>query len=152
MKKYYSLLKLEDVQKLPNITLSESNDSIMQEKIKYRRKTVNQFRLRGYTNQQIAEKIGASLSTIEKDLEAIRENVRQWFEEDAITEYCQSIYDGITLCDNILEELDVLYLDESDGEMKIKILSLISIYEHKKQQLYEETMAVRRYLGRNYDK
>lgn len=138
-------LELEQVSNLPNITLSETNYSIMQEKITYRRKRVNQLRLRGFVNKQIAKKIGCNLSTVEKDLSVIRENTRQWFEEDAITEYCQSINDGIILCDNIIEELQIINSGEIQVDKKLQILSMISTYETKKMELFEKTRAVQRY-------
>lgn len=148
MKHIIPELELEEIQNLTDITLSEASDSIMQEKVAYRRKRVNQLRLRGYTNQQISEKIGCNLSTIEKDLKSIRENARKWFDQDSITEYCQSINDGIILCDNVIEDLQILYQEDSDIETKLKILTLISEYETKKIQLYEKTNAVRDYLRR----
>lgn len=146
MKHIIPALELEEIQNLTNITLSETSDSIMEEKVSYRRKRVNQLRLRGYTNQQIAEKIGCNISTVEKDLHAIRNNARKWFNEDAITEYCQSINDGIILCDNVTEDLQILYQEDSDMYTKLKILTAISEYETKKTQLYEKTRAVQCFL------
>lgn len=139
-------LELEEIQNLTDVTLAETSNSIMQEKVAYRRKRVNQLRLRGYTNQQIAEKIGCNLSTVEKDLKSIRENARKWFDQDSITEYCQSISDGIILCDNVIEDLQILYQEDSDIDTKLKILATISEYETKKTQLYEKTRAVQDYL------
>lgn len=146
MKHLIPELELEEIQNLTDITLSETSDSIMEEKVSYRRKRVNQLRLMGYTNQQIADKIGCNLSTVEKDLHAIRNNARKWFNEDAVTEYCQSINDGIILCDNVTEDLQILYQEDSDIETKLKILTAISEYETKKTQLYEKTKAVQCFL------
>ncbi|MGB6463233.1 MAG: ECF-type sigma factor [Nitrosotalea sp.] len=146
MKHIIPELEFEEIQNLTNITLSETSDSITEEKISYRRKRVNQLRLRGYINQQIAEKIGCNISTVEKDLHAIRNNARKWFNEDAITEYCQSINDGIILCDNVTEDLQILYQEDSDMDTKLKILTTISEYETKKTQLYEKTRAVQCFL------
>ena len=146
MKHIIPALELEEIQNLTDITLSETPDSIMEEKVSYRRKRVNQLRLRGDTNQQIAEKIGCNISTVEKDLHTIRNNARKWFNEDAITEYCQSINDGIILCDNVTEDLQILYQEDSDMDAKLKILTAISEYETKKTQLYEKTRAVQCFL------
>lgn len=146
MKHMIPELELEEIQNLTDVTLAETSNSIMQEKVAYRRKRVNQLRLRGYTNQQIAEKIGCNLSTVEKDLKSIRENARKWFDQDSITEYCQSISDGIILCDNVIEDLQILYQEDSDIDTKLKILATISEYETKKTQLYEKTRAVQDYL------
>lgn len=144
-------LELEQIKNLDEITLSEPSDSIMDEKITYRRKRVNQLRLAGYTNQQIAQKIGCNLSTVEKDLHEIRENARHWFNNESINEYCQSVNDGIILCDVVIEELWLLYREETNSEIKTRILSLISTNEDKKLQLYKETNIVKRFLGENHD-
>ena len=149
MKQIIPELELEDIQNLTNVILSETPSSIIEEKIAYRRKRINQLRLQGYTNKKIAEKIGCNLSTVEKDLYVIRKNARKWFDEDSITEYCQSINDGIILCDNVIEDLQILYQEDSDIETKLKILSIISGYEIKKTELYEKTRAVQDYLRRS---
>lgn len=146
MKHIIPELELEEIQNLIDIPLSETHNSIMEEKVSYRRKRVNQLRLRGYTNQQISEKIGCNLSTVEKDLHAIRDNARKWFDEDSITEYCQSISDGIVLCDNVVEDLQILYQEDSSIETKLKILTAIAEYETKKTQLYEKTRSVQHFL------
>src|SRR2546422_9252244 len=106
-------LELEEIENLAKLDLSKGPESITEEKIAYRRKRVNQLRLRGYTNQQIAQKIGCNLSTVEKDLCSIREKTRHWFEEDSIIEYCQSINDSIILYDNMIEDLQILYSHET---------------------------------------
>lgn len=144
-------LELKEIQNLSEITLNNTSNSIMQDKIKYRRKRVNQLRLRGFTNRQIAEKIGCDLSTIEKDLNAIRQTARQWFEHDSIIEYCQSINDGTILCDNIIEDLQILYSEEIELSNKLQILLLISQYETKKIDLFEKTHSVQCYLRGEYD-
>lgn len=149
MKHIIPELELEEIQGLVDLTLVGNNNSIIEEKIAYRRKRVNQLRLRGHTNNQIAEKIGCNLSTIEKDLKTIRENMRIWFDQDSTTEYCQSISDGITLYDNIIEDLQILYQDSIDIETKLKVLSTIAEYEIKKTELYEKTRAVQSFLRRN---
>ncbi len=148
MKHIIAELELDEIKNLTNLTLSETSDSIINEKVGYRRKRVNQLRLRGDTNQRIAEKIGCNLSTVEKDLKSIRENARVWLEQDSITEYCQSINDGIVLCDNVIEDLQILYQENVDFDTKLKILAMISEYETKKTQLYEKTRSVQCFLER----
>jgi len=147
VRKSMSTIELETVQSLPDISIKESEVSIVQEKILYRQKRTNQLRLRGYTNQEIASKIGSALSTVEKDLHVIRENSRYWFEEDAIDEYCQSMNESIILCDIVTEELQLLYEEQNDADMKLKILFMIIDFGEKKTTLYEKTKAVKRYLG-----
>lgn len=146
------MLEFDEVQKLVDIKLAEDTESVIQDKIKYRRKRVNQLRLQGYTNREIAEKIGCNLSTIEKDLQFIREISKQWFEEDVITEYCQSLNDSIILYDNTIEDLQILYAEEDNIETKLRILSTITEFEEKKTGLYEKTKSVQHYLidSRNF--
>lgn len=139
--------ELAEISNLGDITLSEISNSIIKEKIFHRRKRINQLRLAGYTNQQIAEKIGCNLSTVEKDLKTIRENTRKWFEAESIKDFCQSLQDSIILYDNATEELQILYADCDNLDDKLKILSKISEFEERKTVLYQKTKSVNRYLG-----
>jgi len=146
MKKQQSEYFIEDISNLSQIKLSESELTIMQEKIMYRRKRVNQLRLSGYTNNEIAKKIKCELSTIEKDNHAIRESSRQWFENDAITEYCESLHNGVILYDCGIEELHLLYKEETDSKIKISIWSTIAEFEVRKMNLLKKTNSVQHYL------
>ena len=148
MKHLIPELELEQIHNLADITFSESSNSVIEDKIRHRRMRVNQLRIRGYTNQQIADKIGCNLSTIEKDLHAIRQNERQWYEKESITEYCQSIHDSIILYDNLIEDLQILYADCNDLDSKLKILSKLSEFEDKKSELYSKTKSIQDYLRR----
>jgi len=147
MKKSCSLLELQQIQSLPNITI-ELDDSANQDKIKFRRNQVNKLRLRGYTNEEIAKTMRYSLSTIEKDIHEINELSRKWFEEQSINEFCQSLHDSIILCDNAIEDLQILYTECGDIDSKTKVLSKISDFEERKYQLYSNTKSVQDYLKR----
>ena len=146
MRKYQSEYIFDDISNLTPIQLDESELTIMQEKIMYRRKRVNQLRLSGYLNKEIAKKIGCKLSTIEKDNHVIRESSRQWFENDTVTEYCESLHNGIILYDCGIEELRLICEQENNFENKIKLWSKIIEFESKKTILFEKTKAVRKYL------
>lgn len=148
MKKQQSEYFIEDISNLSQIQLSESELTIMQEKIMCRRKRVNQLRLSGYTNNEIAKKIQCKLSTIEKDNHVIRESSRQWFENDAVTEYCDSLHSGVILYDCGIEELHLLYKEETDSKIKISIWSTIVDFEVRKMNLLEKTSSVQKYLRR----
>jgi len=148
LRKKYPLLDFER-DSIPAITVNDLDITISQEKIQYRRKRINQLRLRGYTNQEIAVKIGCSASTIEKDLHIIREKSREWFEDQSITEYCQSLHDAIILCDNASEDLQIMYNDESSSEVKSRILVLMAEMEIRKSTLYEKTLSVQKYLRKD---
>lgn len=146
MKARYALLDIEKIETIPNITLDNSKTTPSQDKIHYRRKRINQLRLRGYTNKQIADQIGCDLSTVEKDLHTIRELSRQWYDEDAIMEYCQSLNSAIVICENTVEELQVLYENETNLELKLQILTKITEIEDKKIRIYEKTRAVTKFI------
>lgn len=149
MKKQQSEYFIEDIQNLSQVNLNKSELTIMQEKIMYRRKRVNQLRLSGHTNKEIAKDIQCELSTIEKDNHAIRESSRQWYENDAVTEYCESLHNGIILYDCGIEELHLLYKEEIDSEIKISIWSMIAEFEVKKMNLLEKTSSVQKYLRKD---
>lgn len=146
MRTQYPVLDIEKIGKLPSITLDNSISTAAQDKTHYRRNRVNQLRLRGYTNKQIANQIGCNLSTVEKDLHVIRELSRQWYDEDSITEYCHSLNGSIILCDNVIEDLHILYQNEADSEIKLKILTKIAEFEDRKTQLYEKTNALTKFI------
>jgi len=151
MKKYQSSITLQSIinLQLPNCNESSST-TISQDKIKFRQKRVNQLRLRGYTNEEIANIIGTSLSTIEKDIHNINELSRKWFEDQSINGFCQSLHDSVILCDNAIEDLQILYSECDDMDSKLKILSKISGFEERKYQLYSKTKSVQAYLKENY--
>lgn len=121
--------------------------TISQDKIKFRRRRINQLRLRGYTNVEISNFIGCSLRTVEKDFHDINELSRKWFEDQSINGFCQSLHDSIILCDNAIEDLQILYTEYDDIDSKLKILSKISEFEERKTKLYEKTKSVRKWNG-----
>lgn len=121
------------------------SDLPSQDKIKFRRDRVNRLRIRGYSNEEISKKIGCCLSTIEKDLQDIRERTKEWYEKESIVDFCQSLQDSIILCDNTIEDLQILYLECDDLESKIKILTTIAGFETRKTELYHKTKSVQKY-------
>lgn len=146
MRKQQSEYIFDKIHNLSQIKVSGTELTIMQEKVMYRRKYVNQLRLLGYTNNEIAQEIKCKLSTIEKDNHAIRESFRQWFENDAVTEYCEFLHNGVILYDCGIEELQLLYKEETNSEVKIKIWSTIAGFEVQKMNLLEKTNSVQHYL------
>ena len=150
MKRKETHLNLQTLVNLQKPDYDESfSDFPSQDKIKFRRDRVNRLRIRGYSNYQIAEKIGCSLSTIEKDLSDIRERSKNWYEQEAITDYCQSLQDSIILCDNAIEDLKIIYSECDNLELKIKILGTISDFEERKTKLYMKTGSVQNYLNQS---
>lgn len=129
---------------IPNYDNSLS-DLPSQDKIKFRRDRVNRLRIRGYSNDIIAIKIGCSLSTVEKDLQDIRERSKKWYESESIIDYCESLQDSIILCDNVIEDLQILYSEYDDLDSKIRIMNTISNFEERKIKLYNKTKSVQKY-------
>ncbi|MGI0021689.1 MAG: ECF-type sigma factor [Nitrososphaeraceae archaeon] len=117
-----------------------------QDLISFRRNKVNQLRLQGYANKEIAKKLHLSLSAIEKDIHFIREKSRSWFRTESIKDYCVSIYDSISLCDIKIEELRLLGREKDNLIRKIKILDEIRKTEAQKMKLYEKTGAIQKFL------
>jgi len=117
-----------------------------QDKIKFRRDRVNRLRIRGCLNEEISQKIGCSLSTVEKDLQDIRKRSKQWYENESIIDFCQSLHDSIILCDNAIEDLQILYKEYDDLKSKLEILKTISDFEERKTELYMKTQSVESFL------
>jgi len=136
-----------------NLQKPDYNNSLSnlpsKDKIKFRRDTVNRLRVRGYTNEGISQKIGCSLSTVEKDLQNIRERSKQWYESESIKDFCQSLHDSIILCDNAIEDLQILYQEYEDVNSKLVILSKILEFEERKSELYTKTQAVQKFIDKN---
>ena len=146
MKKKQTLIELSTIVNLQKPDYDETlSDLPSKDKVKFRRNRVNHLRIRGYSNENIADKIGCSLSTIEKDLQDIRERSRKWYESESIDDFCQSLNDSIILCDNAIEDLQILYYEYSDLDSKIKILNTISDFEERKINLYNKTRSVQKY-------
>ena len=146
MKKKQTLIELSTIVNLQIPNYDETlSDLPSQDKVKFRRNRVNHLRIRGYSNEDIAVKIGCSLSTIEKDLQDIRERSRKWYESESIIDFCQSLQDSIILCDNAIEDLQILYSEYNNLDSKIKILNTISDFEERKINLYNKTKSLQKY-------
>lgn len=147
MKKKQTLVELSTIVNLQNPDYDETLSNLpSKDKIKFRRNRINRLRIRGYSNEDIAIKIGCSLSTVEKDLQDIRERSRKWYESESIIDFCQSLHDSIILCDNAVEDLQILYQECDNIPLKLVILSKISEFEVKKTSLYQKTKAVQKYI------
>lgn len=116
------------------------------DKIKFRRDRINRLRIRGCLNEKISQEIGCSLSTVEKDLHDIRERSIQWYENESIKDFCQSLYDSIIIHDNAIEDLQILYQECEDANTKLTILSKISEFGERKIEMYEKTHAVQKFI------
>ena len=148
MKEKQTLVALKTI---VNLQIPEYNKSLTnlpsQDKIKFRRDRVNRLRISGYTNMVISEKVGCSLSTVEKDLQIIRERSKKWYADESIKDYCESIQDFIIFYDNAIEDLQILYDESVEVKEKIEILDKISEFKKSKLDLYSKTKSVNNYLG-----
>lgn len=148
MKEKQTLAELRTIVNLQRPDYDNSlYDSLCQSKIKFRRDRVNRLKIAGCTNEEIAEKIGSSISTVEKDLQEIRELSVKWYEHESIYDFCESLYDSIILCDIAIKDLQILYSECTDLQSKLQILSMISNFEERKIELYSKTKAVKTFLG-----
>ena len=120
--------------------------ALIKDKTNYRRVHVVRLTLQGLKQKDVAKKIGCSLSTIEKDLQDIRERSKQWYENESIKDFCQSLHDSIIIHDNAIEDLQILYQEYDDLDSKLKILLKISNFEERKTELYEKTYAVQKFI------
>lgn len=140
-------MEFEKMADLPQPDFEDQDIPLVKLAIHSRRNMVNKLRLRGYTNREMATKIGCSLSIIEKDLHEIREKSRNWFDSESIKDFCQSLQDSIILCDNVIEDLQLLYSEGMDLDSKFKIISKITEFEDRKTSLYEKTHSVQNFLS-----
>ena len=57
---------------------------VVQDKVSGRRNQVRKLLLEGYKQKEIAQKIGSSLSTVEKDIREIRKEIMSEVQKDKI--------------------------------------------------------------------
>ena len=124
--------------------------SIQNEKIEYRRKRVYLLKIQGCTNQKIADKIGTSVSTIEKDLGAIRNHMREWYVEIAYLDKKSAFVSSILQMDVVLRNLWRLFYQETNSAESRKILSQITDTASKKVQMFESVKKFDEYVRSTY--
>jgi len=150
MKEKQTLVELETI---VNLQIPEYDKSLTdlpdQDKIKFRRDRVNRLQISGYTNKEIAKKIGCSLSTVEKDLQIIRKRSKKWYEFESIYDYCKSIQDFVIFYDNAINDLQILYQESTEIKQKLEILDKIAEFRNLKLELYSHTQSVQRYVNDN---
>jgi IS30 family transposase len=150
MKEKQTLVELKTI---VNLQIPEYDKSLTnlpdQDKIKFRRDRINRLQISGYTNKEIAKKIGCSLSTVEKDLQIIRERSKKWYEFESIYDYCKSIQDFVIFYDNAINDLQILYQETIEIKEKLEILNKITEFRNSKLQLFSHTQSVQRYVNDN---
>jgi len=111
--------------------------TIAEEKVEYRRKRVYLLKNKGYSNQQIAIKIGVCLSTIEKDLKEIRNQLKGWFDDITINESYGAFVSSILQLEIVLNKLWNYFREEKDPrEARIILLQIVDTTV-KRTKLFE---------------
>ena len=101
-----------------------------------RQKQVYTLDLQGYQNKEIAEKLNCSLSTVEKDLQDIKKNASEWFREASKSGLAKSLVDAVLQIDFVQKELWKLYQEETQKQIKIKLLESIVSSSLRKKELF----------------
>jgi len=101
-----------------------------------RQKQVYSYRLQGYKNQEIADKLGASLSTVEKDIHEIKEKSLDWFKLLIKNGMAQSLVDAVFQIDEVQKELWSKYRQSENIDHQLKILNSIVNSSVKKKELF----------------
>lgn len=112
----------------------EQNVTGLKDKIDERRYKVYLMDLQGISNNEIADNLGASLSTIEKDLHHMRYFSIKWFKEVVDGDKTKSFLDSCNQIDLVQTELWKMYRSEKDVIAKKRILDSIVTNSIKKEQ------------------
>ena len=111
--------------------------TIQKEKVEYRRKRVYLLKNSGYSNKEIAEKIKVSLSTVEKDLNEIRHQVKDWFDHISKNESHNAIVSSILQLELVSSKLWNYFRQEKDPREARKILLQIVDTTCKRTKLFQ---------------
>ncbi|MEC4849113.1 MAG: ECF-type sigma factor [Nitrosarchaeum sp.] len=109
--------------------------------ISARRKLVHSLDLQGFSNQEIAKQLNVSLSTIEKDLNEMKQNIREWFSQLGSEERYLAFIDAVIHIDLSTKQLWKMAREEKDQKEKIKLLDQITNNAVKKAGLFKTSEA-----------
>lgn len=90
-----------------------------------RQQKVKDLLLQGFTQEQIAEKLGVSPKTIQRDVAEIRKADVEWMENLPKGEYQIRFRKSFQQHDKVVNELWDLYDNTDDEKLKLKILETI---------------------------
>ena len=107
------------------VVKSEKHESV-KEKIRARQHQVHILHLQDLTNQEIADKLDVSVSTVEKDLHEIRENIKSWFVEYRQSGKYLAFKESCEQLAQIQKELWQHYHQEKDPKTKVRILESLA--------------------------
>jgi len=103
-----------------------------------RRHKVYILDLQGISNNEIATKLGVSLSTIEKDLHYMKYYCLKWSKDIIETGIKKPFVDSIMQIDLIQKELWSLYREEKNVTVKKKLLDSIVSNSIKQKELFKK--------------
>jgi len=112
----------------------EQKVTVLTDKIDERRYKVYLLNLQGFSNKEIAENLGTSLSTIEKDLHHMRYFSVKWYKEVMDSDRTKSFLDSCNQIDFVQTELWKMYRSEKDVIAKKRILDSIVSNSIKKNK------------------
>ena len=107
----------------------------VQEKIEERRQKTYVLDLKGYQNEEIAEKLEVSLSTVEKDLQFVRNNLQERLMQLDGGGYSQAHLDAQEHMKMALRALWQLFDKEENSKVKVSILNSISQIASNRKEL-----------------
>jgi len=113
-------LKLTATQEKITVNIEKSKDRLEQ-----RRKMIYVLDMQGYPQKEIAELLGASLSTVEKDLHLMRYYCLRWSSDLIKTSRTTPLVDSFNQIDSVQKELWAMYRFEKDFSKKHKLLDSI---------------------------
>lgn len=117
---------------------NQEQNFTVQEKIEERQHQVYDLRLQGFSNQEIADKLGVSISTIEKDVHEIKNN---WTKLYAKLQGARRFKAFLHTCEHlelVQKELWTKYKDEKDPIMQLKILGAIKETAIDQTKIFDE--------------
>ena len=106
-----------------------------------RRKLVHTLDLQGYSNQEIADQVGVSRSSVEKDLCETRQNIREWFSQLGSEDRYLAFVDAVLHIDAVQKQLWKMTRDEKNPKEKAKLFEQITDNAEKKAGLFKTSQS-----------
>lgn len=114
----------------------------LKEQIEERRRKIYLLDLQGYSNQEIANKLGVSLSTIEKDLYYMKYYCVKWYRDLDESGSGLRVLESCSQIDLVQKELWDLYRNEKLASTKKRILDSIVANSIKKREIYSSSHGI----------
>ena len=120
-----------------NVTGHHLKVRATKDQIDERRNKIYKMKLQGYAEQEIADELKISLSTVEKDVHHMKFYCLKW-SKDIITESTRKPFvDAYTQIEIVQKELWTIYRAEKDNKIKKRILDAIITNSLKQDKLVQ---------------